>query len=118
MSSWIVPASAARLLLGGELAVFCLGDWGAGSKGFVLLGGPFWSWAWGQPEPWSLKEQLVSLPSQTCLALAPLPAEHLIPEWAWEMGPLSEPASIGLPDPLKAGEDPKHGDFWYRRREG
>lgn len=42
MSCWIVPASAARLLLGGELAIFCLGDWGAGSRGFVLLGGPFW----------------------------------------------------------------------------
>lgn len=49
---------------------------------------------------------------------APLPAEHPIPEWAWETGPLSEPVSIGLPDPLKAGEDPKHGDFWYWRREG
>lgn len=27
-SRWIVPASAARLLLGGEPAVFCFGAWG------------------------------------------------------------------------------------------
>lgn len=38
----------------------------------------------------------MSLSSQICQALAPLPTEHLIPELAWEMGAVSEPVSIGL----------------------
>lgn len=53
----------------------------------------------------------MSLSSQTCQALAPLQTEHLIPERAWEMGAVPEPVSIGLPDPLQAGKDPKHGDI-------
>lgn len=60
----------------------------------------------------------MSLSSQICQALAPLPTEHLIPDLAWEMGAVSEPVSIGLPDPLRAGEDPKHADYWSQRREG
>lgn len=60
----------------------------------------------------SVLEETAGVPvPQTCLTRAPLPTEHLILEWAWEMGPLSEPVSIGLPDPLKAGEDPKHEDY-------
>lgn len=58
----------------------------------------------------SLKEGLVSLSSQTCTTLAPLLPRHLSPEWAWEIG-ASESISTGLPDPLKTGKDPMHGDY-------
>lgn len=72
----------------------------------------------GQPEPWSLREGLVSLPSQTCLALAPLPAGHLTPDGSGKWG-LSlcgcslgtEPVSTGLLDPLRSRGAPGHGDY-------
>lgn len=83
---------------------------GAGeTEGLVVA--DFRCWEWDQFEPWSLKEGRLSLFSQTCLALAPLPPKHLIPEQAWEMGSFSEPVSIQLLDPSKAGEDPRHGDY-------
>lgn len=113
-----LPVKAARLLLGGELATLCFraGSPEAGSR-FLSAERAFLVIGVGSAEPWSSREGLVSLSSQTCLALVCLPTGHLTPAWASACVSLgTEPISTGLPDPLRVRRGPQHGDYRSSRR--